>query len=139
MRRALLLGLALGAAIVLGAVVLVWTHREFRVSGTITVASGLQRRLPQGSVTLFVIAKNKAGVPVAMQRIVNPQFPVSFQMRNSDLIVPGSSFRDAMILEVEMNSHGTAGSPRPGDLGGAAKDLVDPGERRVHIVIDKES
>ncbi|MBI5624475.1 MAG: hypothetical protein HY924_11915 [Elusimicrobia bacterium] len=138
MRRALLILFVLGSAAVLGAVVLMWTHREFRVSGTITVAAHLQRRLPQGSVTLFVIAKNRGGVPVAMQRIVNPQFPASFQLRNADLIVPHSRFQDSLLLEVEMNSHGTAGAPRPGDLRGAAKDLVFPGEKRVHIVIDKE-
>ena len=138
MRRALLLALALGSAALLGAVGLFWSHREFRVSGTITVASHLQRRLPQGSVTLFIIAKNKGGVPIAMQRIVNPQFPASFQMRGSDLIVPGSRFRDAMILQVQMNTHGSAGRPRPGDLEGAAKDLVFPGESGVHIVIDRE-
>ncbi|MBI4677347.1 MAG: hypothetical protein HY748_07165 [Elusimicrobia bacterium] len=138
MRRAFLLTLALGFAALVAVAYLIWSFREFRVSGTITIASHLHRRVPQGQVVLFVIAKNKGGVPIAMQRIVNPQFPVSFHLRNADLIVPDSRVRDAMILQAQMNTHGQAGHPQPGDLEGSAKDLVLPGERDTHIVIDKE-
>lgn len=112
--------------------------REFTVSGTITIASHLQRKVPQGQAILFIIAKNEGGVPVALQRIVNPQFPVSFTLRREDLIVPGARQRDAMLLQVQMNGHGRAGQALPGDLEGDSKGPVQPGDKGIHIVIDHE-
>ena len=51
---------------------------EFRLSGTVTIASALQHKSPRDNAVMFIIARNRGGVPVAMQRIVNPQFPVRF-------------------------------------------------------------
>jgi len=112
--------------------------RDFRVSGTITLASPLQRRVPRANAVLFVIAKNRGGVPLAVLRIVNPRFPVSFTMTEQDLLVPGSRPREPLELQVQMNTHGNVGMPVPGDLEGVHPDLVRPGERRVHVVIDRQ-
>ena len=112
--------------------------REFNVSGTITIAAPLQAKAPKSNSVLFVIARNKGGVPVAVHRIVNPQFPVSFTLTEQDLLVPGSRPENPLQLEVQMNSHGNVGMPVRGDLEGTHRDPVYPGERGVHIVIDKE-
>lgn len=111
---------------------------EFRVSGTITIASHLRHSLPQANAVLFVIAKNRGGVPVAVRRIVNPQFPVSFTMAPEDLLVPELKDSGALRLEVQMNTHGNVGAPVKGDLGGAYSDAVRAGVRGVHIVIDRQ-
>jgi hypothetical protein len=85
---------------------------------------------------LFIIAKNPGGVPVAVRRIVNPTFPVSYQLTSEDLIVPGTVPSGPLSLEVEMNTHGNVGAPVKGDLKGAHPDAVFSGERGVHVVID---
>ncbi|MEK7859134.1 MAG: hypothetical protein AAB320_08340 [Elusimicrobiota bacterium] len=111
---------------------------EFRISGTITIASQLRPKVPEANGVLFVIAKNRGGVPVAVRRIVNPQFPVSFTMTAEDLLVPELKGAGALRLEVQMNTHGNVGAPVKGDLGGVHLDGVRPRERGVHIVIDRQ-
>ena len=111
---------------------------DFRISGTVTIASSLQgRALPNNSV-LFIIAKNTGGIPVAVCRIVNPQFPVSFSLTPEDLLVPAAPPQAPLVLQVEMNTHGNVGAPARGDLEGSRPDPVTPVERDVHIVIDRQ-
>jgi len=111
---------------------------EFRLSGTVTIASALQRKAPRDNAVMFIIARNRGGVPVAMQRIVNPQFPVKFILRSEDLIMPEVPTDTPLDIEVEMNTHGRLGQPQRGDLEGRHPSLVFPGERRVHIVVDRQ-
>ena len=133
MRRAWLLILA--AALAAGCRSL---SRDFRISGTITVAAPLQGKAPRNNSVLFIVAKNMGGVPVAVRRIVNPQFPVSFTLAEEDLLVPGSRPKDPLLLQVQMNTHGNVGMPVRGDLEGNHPDPVHSGERGVHVVIDRQ-
>ena len=110
---------------------------DFKVSGTITIASNLQRRAPEINSVLFIIAKNRGGIPVAVRRVVNPQFPVSFTLTPEDLIVPQPASGEPLILEVEMNTHGNVGSPVRGDLEGQHPGPVNSGSH-VDIVIDRQ-
>ena len=112
--------------------------REFRVSGAVTIASQLQARAPKQSSVMFIVAKNAGGVPLAVKRIVNPAFPVSFTLGDEDLVVPGTRPTESLKLEVEMNTHGNVGAPKSGDLLGTYPDPVHTGDRRVHIVIDRQ-
>lgn len=112
--------------------------REFNVSGTITIASSLQPRAPKQNAVMFIVAKNLGGVPLAVKRVVNPQFPVNYTLGPEDLVVPGTHPKDALRVEVEMNTHGSVGSPARGDLAGSCTEPVYSGDRRVHIVIDRQ-
>lgn len=109
---------------------------EFRLSGTVTIAAALQRRAPRDNAVLFIIARNRGGVPVAMQRIVNPHFPVRFTLRPEDLLMPDLPADTPLVVSVEMNTHGKLGQPRPGDLAGRHPSPAYPGDWRVHIVIN---
>ena len=111
---------------------------EFRLSGTVTIASALQRKAPRDNAVMFIIARNRGGVPVAVQRIVNPQFPVKFTFRPEDLIMPEVPADTPLDIEVEMNVHGKLGQPLRGDLEGRHPSPVFPGERRIHIVVDRQ-
>lgn len=111
---------------------------QFSISGTITLASNLNRKAVQENSVLFVVALNRGGVPVAVRRIVNPQFPVSFTMTPEDLIVPAPKGQEPLLLRVQMNSHGNVGTPLRGDLEGALPDPVSPVSHGVHIVIDRQ-
>ena len=111
--------------------------RDFHLAGSITVAGHVQSRVPKTNSVLFIVAKNSGGVPVAVRRIVNPQFPVSYKLGPEDLIVPGQTPKGPLSLEVEMNTHGNVGAPVKGDLRGESPDKVTAGESGVHVVIDK--
>jgi len=132
--RRLPLPLLLAGVLLLGGC----AKREFRLSGTVTIASVLQHRSHQSNAVMFIIAKNRGGVPLAVHRIVNPQFPVKFILGPDDLIVPDLPADTPLRLEVEMNGHGAVGAPVRGDLEGAHPNLVYPGDRRIHIVIDRQ-
>lgn len=112
--------------------------REFRISGTITIAAHLQGRVPHANAVLFIVAKTRGGVPLAVRRIVNPQFPVSYALGPEDLLVPGTRPKEALRVEVQMNTHGNVGEPAKGDLEGAYRELVHPGQRGAHVVIDRQ-
>jgi len=111
--------------------------RDFRVSGSITVATHLQSRLPKTNSVLFIVAKNAGGVPVAVHRIVNPQFPVDYVLTSQDLVVPDTLPAGPLKLEVEMNTRGDVGTPTRGDWRGEHPDPISNGDRGVHVVIDK--
>jgi hypothetical protein len=131
-KRLLLAGVA-GAVLAAGC-----AKREFRISGTVTIASVLQHRAPKDNTVMFIVAKNRGDVPVAVHRIVNPQFPVDFTLGPDDLIVPDLPADTPLRIEVEMNSHGAVGRRDRGDLEGRHPNLVYPGERHIHVVIDRQ-
>lgn len=112
-------------------------RREFRLSGTVTLTSSLVPRAPKDHSVLFVIVRNRGGVPVAIKRIVNPHFPVRFSFEPADLLVPELRDTRGLLVDAQMNTHGNVGAPRPGDLLGEHPDPVKPGERNVHIVLER--
>lgn len=132
MRRALALALVAGA--LSGCDLL---SGDFRLSGTVDVAPKLRARAPKTSAMLFVVAKNAGGVPVAVQRIVNPDFPAAFDMGPADLIVPAVRRREPLTVHAVLNNHGDIGAPRAGDLEGSAPGVVVSGTRDVAVVLDR--
>ena len=111
--------------------------RDFRVSGSITVATHLQSKLPKTNSVLFIVCKNAGGVPVAVHRVVNPQFPVDYALTSQDLVVPDTPPAGPLTLEVEINNRGDVGAQKKGDLHGEHPDRISNGDRGVHVVIDK--
>ena len=132
MRRALVLALAAAA---LAACDLLTGN--FRLAGTVDVAPRLRDRAPKTNAMLFVIAENEGGVPVAVHRIVNPEFPAAFSMGSEDLLVPALRGRERLRIHAEMNTHGDIGKPRPGDLEGERAGFTLPGAGGVAIVLDR--
>jgi len=132
MRRALALALAAGA--LSGCDLLTG---DFRLSGTVDLAPGLHDRAPKTNAMLFVVAKNAGGVPVAVQRIVNPDFPAPFDMGPADLLVPAVRRREPLTVHAVLNTHGDIGAPRAGDFAGAAPGPIVSGARDVAIVLER--
>lgn len=110
---------------------------DFSLSGSVDLAPHLKERAPKENVMLFVIAENAGGVPVAVHRIVNPEFPAEFKMVTSDLLVPSVRRLQPLKVHAEMSTHGDVGAPRAGDFEGDAKGLVYPGDGGVKVVLDR--
>jgi len=131
MRRALVLLLA--AAALAGCDLL---SGDFRLSGTVDVAPRLRERAPKQSAMLFVVAQNAGGVPVAVVRIVNPDFPAAFEMRTADLLVPAVRRREPLTVRAMLNTHGDMRVAHPGDLLGTAPGAAAPGDGGISVILD---
>lgn len=114
-----------------------WLTGDFRLSGTVDVAPRLRERVPKENAMLFIVAENAGGVPVAVHRIVNPQYPADFAMGPADLLVPAVRRREVLKVHAEMNTHGDVGTPQPGDLEGDAPGTARPGDGGVTVVLDR--
>ena len=132
MKRAALLALA---ASLCGACE--WLTGEFRLSGVVEMSPFLEARAPKTNSVLFVIAQNAGGVPIAVHRIVNPEFPASFTMSSQDLLVPGIRRDESLTIVARLNAHGTLSAPKPGDLEGVYSKPAHPGDRGVKLRLDK--
>jgi hypothetical protein len=131
MRQALSLGLL--AALLSGCELL---NGEFHLMGRVDLAAQLSGRATKPGEMLFVVAQNEGGVPVAMRRIVNPEFPVEFTLGPDDLLVPAVRGREPLQVHAELNSHGEVGYSQETDLYGTAPDTVAPGAHNVAIILD---
>ncbi len=132
MKRAALLALA---ASLCGACE--WLTGEFRLSGVVEMSPFLEARAPKTNSVLFVIAQNAGGVPIAVHRIVNPEFPAAFKMSPQDLLVPGIRRNELLTIVARLNAHGALGAPKRGDLEGRSPEPAHPGDRGVTVRLDK--
>lgn len=107
----------------------------FRVSGTIDISKNLRASLPGPNSTLFLVALNEGGVPVAVKKVINPVFPLKFEMTPSSLIMPDLLTRK-LFLSAAMNTHGQLNSPRKGDLKGEVRALVGFRTKGVTFAVD---
>lgn len=108
------------------------------VAGKVTIAPALAGQVRPTDV-LFVIVKRPGGAPrpVAAKRIDNPQFPVSFEITNADVMVQGSELRGMVDVIARLDRDGQAGPAQPGDIEGRyAKNPTLPGGRDFEIVLD---
>ncbi|MDD5302830.1 MAG: hypothetical protein PHS14_06930 [Elusimicrobia bacterium] len=114
-----------------------WLTGDFRLSGVVEISPLLEARAPKTNSVLFVIAQNDGGVPVAVHRIVNPDFPASFKMSPQDLLVPGIRRNEHLTIVARLNAHGILSAPKPGDLEGRSPQPAHPGDRGVKVRLDK--
>lgn len=110
---------------------------DFKLSGEVDITPALAARAPKTNAVLFVVARSDGGVPLAVHRIVNPEFPAPFAMGPQDLLVPGIRRQEPLHMSVEMNTHGNLGQPRAGDLAGVLNAPVRPGARGVKLIVGR--
>jgi hypothetical protein len=114
-----------------------WLTGDFRLSGVVEISPSLEARAPKTNSVLFIIAENAGGVPVAVHRIVNPEFPAAFRMAPQDLLVPGIRRNEHLVIVARLNAHGSLSAPKPGDLEGRSPDPSHPGDHGVKVRLDK--
>lgn len=110
----------------------------FRVSGEVSMAEELLPALPGPNSMLFVVARNEGGVPVAVQKIINPVFPARFEMTPASLIMPDLLTR-RIYLEALLNTHGQLGVFRRGDMKGELSGRVNFNQKDVELKLDRQA
>lgn len=108
---------------------------RFSVAGTINVPQRLLPLAQADNNACAIIVKNEADVPVAIKRVVNPKFPLSFTLGEEDLLA--ESVDGTLKLEVQINSHGQLGIIKEGDVFGAAGGSVTAHDKNIVVEADK--
>ena len=73
-------------------------------------------------------------MPVAIKRVVDPKFPLSFTMGEEDLLT--ESVDGMLKLEVQINNHGQLGFIKQGDIFGASQE-IKPTAKDIIVQADK--
>lgn len=107
----------------------------FALSGKVEVADRLLKTAQATNVSCSIVAKNEADVPIAIKRIVNPKFPLDFNIDKNDLLL--DSYNGNIKLEVQINSHGNLGVLHRGDIFGEAEGVYTSGQSNILLVADK--
>jgi hypothetical protein len=105
------------------------------LSGHVQVVDRLLKNAQANNVTCSIIAKNEADVPIAIKRIINPTFPLDFEVTKDDLLI--DSYDGKIKMEVQINSHGSLGVLKSGDIFGAGIQEYSSGSQDILIVADK--
>jgi len=108
---------------------------HFSLAGTVTVPERLLAAAQADNNSCAIIVKNEADVPVAIKRIVNPKFPLSFEMGEEDLLA--EQVDGVLKLEVQINSHGQLGIIKKGDIFGTVEGPLRATDKNVVINADK--
>lgn len=108
---------------------------HFSLSGTVTVPDRLVEMAQADNNSCAIIVKNEADVPVAIKRIVNPKFPLAFQMGEEDLLA--EQVDGVLKLEVQINNHGQLGIVKKGDIFGTVEGPLHATDKNVVIRADK--
>jgi tetratricopeptide (TPR) repeat protein len=105
------------------------------ISGTIRLAAAPAPPLPAGAV-LFIIARTDTGPPLAVKRVVHPQFPVHYTLGPEDVMVPGRAVTGQVQVSARVSASGTVGPVQSEDLvGHYASNPVAVGATDVDIVL----
>lgn len=92
------------------------------IRGVIRLAPGAKAP-PHG--VLFIIARMPGGAPgppVAVKRIADPQFPLTYELSAGDAMMPGRPLQGRVDLTVRLDADGNASTHEAGDLQGAFQD-----------------
>jgi tetratricopeptide (TPR) repeat protein len=105
------------------------------ISGTIRLAAEPAPPLPTGAA-LFIMARTDTGPPLAVKRIVNPQFPVLYTLGAENVMLPGGVLTGQVNVSARLQASGTVGPLQSGDLiGHYAGNPVAVGATDVDIVL----
>ena len=108
------------------------------VSGKITLAPKVKGM--NSKATLFIIARPAGpggGPPLAVKKIDQPVFPLSYVIGAENVMIQGTPFTGKINLTVRLDNDGNPTTRTPGDLMGNYREPVDVGAKNIDIVIDQ--
>ncbi|NIO08976.1 MAG: tetratricopeptide repeat protein [Deltaproteobacteria bacterium] len=112
------------------------------LQGTISMDSKLKAKY-QGGGILFIIARRaggQGGPPLAVKRIPNPVFPLSYSLGKENMMIPGSAFEGKLNLVVRLDKDGDPLTRGAGDFTGSyPKNPVAIGSQNVDVVLNEET
>jgi hypothetical protein len=110
------------------------------IEGSIEIAPERAGALPAGGV-LFVIARSQGaqgGPPLAVLRIPEPSFPLSFRIGPDDVMIPSMQFVGSISLSARLDADGNAMTRGAEDLSSAVEESLEPGATGVRLVLSEK-
>lgn len=106
------------------------------ISGTINVAANVKAQVDPDAI-LYIIARQEGGPPLAVKRIIKPQFPVEYTLSQHDAMIPGTRFEGPLTVKARLDKDGNAGPVQAGDITGQNKTgTVLVGAEEVDVTLD---
>jgi cytochrome c-type biogenesis protein CcmH len=113
------------------------TPSENRITGKISVDPKLQQKLA-GKAVLFIIARpGGGGPPVAVKKIDNPVFPLTYSLGAENAMVQGTALTGQLTLSARLDTDGNPMTRDSGSLMGEHKTPVEAGSKNVDFVMDQ--
>jgi cytochrome c-type biogenesis protein CcmH len=110
---------------------------ENRITGKITVDPKLKQKLA-GKAVLFIIARpGGGGPPVAVKKIDNPVFPLTYSLGAENAMVQGAALTGKLTLSARVDTDGNPMTRDSGSLMGEHKTPVEAGSKNVDFVMDQ--
>ena len=101
----------------------------FSVSGTVSLAEKYKNK---SNAMLFIVLKNKGDIPIAVEKVINPSFPLEFNLNANNLIMPDLLSRK-LYLEAYLNNHGVLGKSKTSDMIGKLKKPILINSKNIKI------
>ncbi|MCK5357303.1 MAG: hypothetical protein KAJ48_02810, partial [Elusimicrobiales bacterium] len=101
----------------------------FSVSGTVSLA---EKHKNKSNTMLFIVLKNKGDIPIAVAKVINPSFPLEFNLNANNLIMPDLLSRK-LYLEAYLNNHGVLGKSKTSDMIGKLKKPILINSKNIKI------
>jgi cytochrome c-type biogenesis protein CcmH len=108
------------------------------VSGKITL--GPKVKLTNSKAILFIIARPAGpggGPPLAVKKIDQPVFPLSYVIGAENVMMQGTPFSGKINVTARLDNDGNPTTRTPGDLLGNYQEPVEVGAKNIDIVIDQ--
>ena len=107
------------------------------ILGTVELAPEVAADANPGAILFIIARRGGGGPPLAVKRIPQPRFPVSFRLGPEDKMIAQMPFTGPITLSARLDADGNATSRDPGDLMGSAVDgPVDTGATGVVVRLD---
>ena len=113
------------------------------ISGLISLDKSAEKEIKSGG-TLFIFAKNAGGkagdgqMPVAVQRIADPKFPVKFELGPENAMVPGTPFVGPFTVYARYSQVGNATDKSGPEGATPAGKKIKPGDKDLKIELKKK-
>jgi cytochrome c-type biogenesis protein CcmH len=111
-----------------------------QVSGKITIDPKLQAKIDPNAA-LFIIARNAGaagGPPLAVKKIEQPVFPLSYSLGQENVMMQGMPFAGKINITARLDKDSNPTTRGPGDLSGDSKDNpVEVGAKNVDVVLNR--
>jgi hypothetical protein len=108
-----------------------------RIAGTIELDPGISVDVP-ATATLYLIVRvagRETGAPLAVQQILAPSFPFSFEITERDAMIEGTPLIGEMSVTARVDQDGDAFTSTAGDMSGRVEPVV-AGDVEVVLLID---
>jgi cytochrome c-type biogenesis protein CcmH len=106
------------------------------VTGTVRLAPGSETAVPAGAVLYLTARAPGERMPLAVERVEAPRFPLPFVLRSGHGMGGSNVVPERLEVGARLSRSGAAGPAAPGDREGRSAEAVPPGATNVEVILD---